>query len=74
MQVEGRRRFGVNEKVIGARRGKIGDVALRLDDHEVYIERLGGCPPYGPDDHWSQRDIGHETAIHDIDMNPIRAG
>jgi hypothetical protein len=33
MQMEGRRRFGVHEKVIGARLGKTGDVAFRLDDH-----------------------------------------
>ena len=48
-------------------------MALRLDDHEVHIERLGGCTPHGPDDHRAQRDVGHETAIHDIDMNPIGA-
>ena len=40
MEMDGRRRLGLNQEVIGAGRGESLEMALGLDDHQVHVERV----------------------------------
>ena len=59
--------------MIGARFGEVGEIALRLDDHQVHIERLVRAASYRFDDYRPDRDVRHEATIHHVNMDPIRA-
>ena len=69
-----RRRLRRHEQMIGAGLGKGGEIAVRLDDHQVHIERLPRVASYRFDNHRPERDIRHEAAVHHVDMNPVGAG
>jgi hypothetical protein len=73
MEMDGRGRFGMDEEVIGTGLGKIREVALRLGDHQVYVERPHRATPHGFDDQRSDRDARHKATIHHVDVDPIRA-
>ena len=60
--------------MIGAGLGKGGEIALRLDDHQMHIERLSCVASHRFDDDRPEGDIRHEAAVHDVDMNPVGAG
>ena len=64
----------LNKKVIGAGFGKRLKIAFGLDDHQVHIERLRGRAAHGIDDRGAERDVRHEPAVHDVDVDPIGAG
>ena len=54
--------------------GKIIDVALRLLDHQMDIERaieLVAQRPEGLYDERPNRDIRHEMSVHHIDVQPV---
>ena len=60
-----------------ARRSRLGEgahLALRLDDHQVHVERQDRRPPDGADHDRSHRNLRHEPAIHDIDVDHRRPG
>ena len=42
MQMDGRARLGLNQQMIGAGIGERGEIALRLDDHQMHVEGLCG--------------------------------
>ena len=56
----------------GAREGL--EVALRLDDHQMDVERLGGRLANRRDDQGAEADVGDEAAVHDVDVDPVGAG
>ena len=74
MEVNRRRRLGLNKQMIGAGFRKIVEITLRLDDHQVHIERLGRRAAHCIHDRGAEGDVRHEPAVHDVDMNPIGAG
>ena len=74
MEVHCRRWLRLNEQMIGAGFGKIAEIALWFDDHQVHIERLGRRTAHRVHDRRAEGDVRHEPAIHDVDMNPIGAG
>ena len=47
---------------------------VRLFDHEVSFERPVGPVANRGDDVGSERKVGHETAIHDIELETIDTG
>ena len=59
--------------MIGAGFGEVGEIALRLDDHQVHIEWLVRAAPHRFDDDRPDRDVRREATIHHINMDPIRA-
>ena len=59
---------------IGTGGGEPLDPAGRLDDHEVDVDREFGCGADGLDDREADADIGHEDAVHDVDVDEVRAG
>ena len=73
VEMDRRRRLGLDQEMIGADVREVGEIALRLDDHQVHIERLLRRAPHRCDDHRPDRDIRHEAAVHDVDMDPIRS-
>ena len=60
--------------MVGARAHDRVDVALRLDDHQVDVERLGRRATDGLDDDRAEADVGDEAAVHDVDVDPVGAG
>lgn len=64
--------LGLDEEMISTRFGEVGKIALRLDDHQVNIDRLVRAAPYRFDDYRPDRDVRHEATIHHINMDPIR--
>ena len=74
VEMDRRGRLRWNEEMIGASLGKVDEVALGLDDHQVHIKRLTRVAPDCFDNHRPERDIRHKTAVHHVDMNPVRAG
>ena len=63
--------FHLNADDVSASLGEVFDVLLRLNNHQVHIQRLAGDRPQGLNDHGANGDVGHEAAIHHIDVNPV---
>ena len=74
MQVDGGAGLGLDQQVIGAGLGEGGEIALRLDDHQMNVERLCRRAADGLQHDRADGDVGHETAVHHVDMDPIGAG
>ena len=53
---------------------KIVDVALRLDDHQVRVERQRRQLAQVADDLRPPGDVRNEAAVHDVEMQVVRAG
>jgi len=60
-----------DKEVIGSGLGEVGEIASRLDDHQVHIERLLRGASHRLDNHRSDRDVRYEAAVLDIDMDPV---
>jgi hypothetical protein len=73
MEMDRGRRLGRDEEVIGAGLGEVGEIALRLDYHQVHIERLLRRASRRFDNHRTDRDIRHEAPVHYVDMDPVGA-
>lgn len=68
------RRLDVDRDAIGAGLAKLVHVALRLDDHQMNVERELRRGAHGAHDKRANGDVGDEPAIHHIDVDPIGAG
>jgi hypothetical protein len=66
--------FPVNQKRIGTSFGKLFQVKVRVRNHQVGFQCQPSNWPEGLDDHRANRNVGHEMAIHHVDMNPIGTG
>ena len=66
-------RLGVECKDICARFSKRLDLCLRMLNHEMHVKDGIRRLSKAFDDGRSNRDIGHERAVHNIDVNVIRA-
>ena len=69
-----RARFDMDGDVIGAGLGEGFEIRIAGRDHQVHVERLFGVRPDRLDDIRPDRDVGHEMAVHDVDMDPVGAG
>lgn len=58
---------------MGSEIAYLTDVALGLFDHEVYVEWFFCYFGDGFHDGETEADVGHEVAIHDIEMVPMCA-
>ena len=59
---------------VGAGGGESLDPAGWLDDHEVDVDRELGCGADSLDDRETDADVGHEDAVHDVDVDEVGAG
>ncbi len=64
----------VHGQHVGARRGEVGQVALGLHDHQVQVEGQAGALADGLQDGKSHGDVGHEAAVHHVDVDLVGAG
>ncbi len=72
--VEMRASLVVYVEQVGAEVAEERDVALWIDDHEVYVERLLGYLLDAFDYGRAERDVGNEDAIHNIDVDEVGFG
>jgi hypothetical protein len=57
-------------------RARLGEgIEKRVDrrDHQVDVERLGRMRPQRLHHRRADRDVGHEMAVHHVDMDPVGA-
>ena len=64
----------VHGDAVRAGRREIIDVTFGLDNHQVANQKGSGHLVQVLDHHWPDRDVGHEAAVHDIDMDPLGPG
>jgi hypothetical protein len=73
MEVDRGTGLGLDQQVVGAGLGEGGEIAIRLDDHQMHVERLCRRTANGLQHDRPDGDVGHEAAVHDIDVDPIGA-
>jgi len=73
MQMDRRAGLGLDEQMIRAGLGEGREIALRLDDHQMNVERLCRRPADRLQHDRADGDVGNEAAIHHIDMDPVGA-
>ena len=73
MQMDCRARLGLHQQMIGAGAGKGGEIALRLDYHQMNVERLCRRAADRLEYNRSDRDVGNETTVHHVHMDPVGA-
>jgi hypothetical protein len=71
VEMDRRGRLCLDEKVIGPCLGEGHEMAIRLDDHQVHIERFLRGASHCLDNHWSDRHVRREAAVHHVDMDPV---
>ena len=57
--------------VLGTRLGKALHIVLRMHDHQMDIQRLPGQLSYGFHHRKPKGNIGHESAVHNVQMEEI---
>src|SRR5580704_9787018 len=66
--------FAMHRDRIGARFDKNPDVLFRLADHQMRIERELGDFANRFQNRHTHRDVGHEMAVHHVEMKQVRSG
>ncbi len=61
----------VDGDAVSTRTDEITDVADRIGDHQMNIEKQLGVRTEGGNDRGAERDVGDKDAVHDIEMQPI---
>ena len=63
----------MNQQMVGTSPGEGVEVAFRLDDHQMHIERLRCYVPHRLHDDRPDRQVRDKAAIHHVHMDPIGA-
>ncbi len=66
--------FDMHGDDVGAGLGEGFEIGIARRDHQMHVERLLGVGPDRFDDVGADRNVRHEVAVHDVDMNPVGAG
>jgi hypothetical protein len=66
--------FGMDGDHICARVGERLNIFLGLDDHQMNIDHTFGSGSDSLHHEGPDGDVGHESAVHDIDVDPVRPG
>ena len=64
----------MDRDVVGAGAGEVGDIPLGAGDHQMDIDRQRGRLADDLDDRRPQRQVRHEVAVHDVDVDPVHSG
>ena len=59
---------------VGTRVGEVLEELPRIVDHEVTIEVEVGALAQRLHDRWPDREVGHEVAVHHVDVEEVRLG
>ena len=54
--------------------GEGSKIRVGRGDHQVHVERECRDLPDGLDDDRAHREVRHEMAVHNVDVQPVRAG
>jgi hypothetical protein len=71
--VQVRQDFHMDGQHRGAGVGEGLEVAVRVLDHQMHVERTPRHALEGPDDRRANRDVGHEVSVHDVHVNQVGA-
>ncbi len=71
--VEVGKHLDMNRDAGGAGLHERRDVRIRILNHQVDVERDRGDPVDGAHDQRAKRDVWHEMAIHDVEVQQIGA-
>ena len=74
MQMGRRAWLGLHQEMIGAGVREGGKIALRLDDHQVNVERLCRRAADRLQHDRPDGDVRNETSVHHVDVDPVGAG
>ena len=65
--------FGMHGDAVGAGLGEGLQIGIDRRDHQMHVERLFGVGPQRLHHRRADGDVGHEMAVHHIDMDEIGA-
>jgi hypothetical protein len=74
VQVNGTRTFSVNGDDVRTRLCKVRNSQLRFHDHQVRIQNLVRDRSQGINNQRANGDVRHKSTVHDVDVDPFRAG
>ena len=66
--------FDVDGYGVGTGLGEGLDIGIDRRDHQMHVEGPGAVGPEGCHDTRTDGQVGHEVAIHHIDVQPVRTG
>ncbi len=66
--------FRMHRDVVAAGLGEGFEVGIARRNHQMGIEDLFGVRPHRLDHVGAIGNVGHEMAVHDVEMNPVSAG
>ena len=64
----------MDDDLLRARLGERFEQNLRAAAHEMHVEEHFGERPQLRDDRRAEGDVRHEMAVHDVEVQPFRAG
>ena len=64
-------RFIVKTDIGGTQLGKTFHILLRVHYHQVHVQRFPGHPGHGFHHRKSEGNVGHENAVHDVQMDNV---
>mmetsp|Transcript_156 Transcript_156/g.559 ORF Transcript_156/g.559 Transcript_156/m.559 type:complete len:269 (+) Transcript_156:160-966(+) len=73
VQVDGGGLLGVHADDVSAGLCKVSHALLRLDNHQMHVQDLVGHGAEGIHNQGANGDVGHEAAIHHVDVHPVAA-
>lgn len=73
VEMDGRLALAMHRNDIGTSLDKVRNEQLRLDNHEMYVERLFSDGAQGIDDEGPNGDVRDEAAVHNVDVDPVAA-
>jgi hypothetical protein len=69
-----RSRLGMDRDDVRSRLGKGVEEIVDRRDHQMHVEWLGRVRPERLHHRGANGDVGHEMAVHDVDMDPVGPG
>jgi hypothetical protein len=69
--VQVRHGFHVYGQAVGSRPAEIGHEGLRAGGHQVHVLELGRCSGHRFHDGQAEADVGHEHAVHHVDVEAV---
>src|SRR5215813_4307042 len=72
MQMDSRARLGLHQEMIGAGVSEGGEIALRLDDHQMNVEGLCGRAADRLQDDRADGDVRNETVLIALELVELR--
>lgn len=69
--VQMRASLNVHGQYVGPQRGECLQVAVRIDNHQMHVQRFLCMPRNGFDDRHPETDVRHKDPVHDVEVKPV---